>query len=420
MKFLTASEDTGSIKEIVCSRGTDTSKQDATQPTSITNICNEEGASLKTRVLQMEVTGDVLVASRLGGTLCVYDLNSETYDLLHVYTFEGLSKEDKSVSLVEDKKSDVIIVAFESGKVFLVNLNDKKFDLPPISLSLPTNKQISCLTMHPTQAGIIACGGKENDAQVIKLYEGTISHALFKSEKKAAKFFKPVVLFTAKNVKNNHLDLRSPIWIRKILFLDSAKPQGYDFLTVTRYGQLRIYDTTHGKRPIKDYPICDKAILEVGYTSAEQDDIVVTDTHGLLAKFSLTAVDEKAYKTNSASAGKVVKPVAKLLGKYTGGNTGAIYGLDVVNDLLASGGLDRYLRVYDVQSREVVAKVYIGTQINEVIILDDEDEVDENEVVEPKRTREQIEEDAEKEEEELWNQLGDVAEDEQPKKKRRV
>lgn len=401
MKILAASEDTGSVKEITCVRGTDTSKKDGVQPRSMKSICDEEGTGLKTRVAKMEISGDYLVASRLGATLCVYDTTSENYDLLHVYHFEGVLTDDKPIALLEDKASEVLVVAYESGKLFLVSLNNGKFDLAPIETSAPTNSPITCLAIHPTMVGTFACGGRENDAQVFRLYTHKLTLQDFKDPAKASKEMSNAraTLFKAKNVKNDHLDLRCPIWISQIQFLDDSARDSFKFITVTRYGQLRIYDTAHGKRPVKDYPICDKPILAMTYTNAQQDEIIVTDTHSLVGQFSLSAVDQKAFKTNSASAGKIVKPVAKLLGKYTGGNTGAVFDLDVVDDLVATGGLDRYVRVYELGSREVAAKVYIGTQINSVIILETEDE-------DPSEKRDQDAVEGE-EEEDIWKQLGD-------------
>ena len=400
MKFLAACEDTGSVKEIVCVHGTDTSKQDKPQPISIRNVCNEEGTSAKSRVLHMEISGDYLIALRADDTLRVYDINTEEYDLLKTYQLSKTNKDDFPVSLVEDKTNEVILATYSSGRIFFVNLDDGKFELPPISIQLDTKKPISCISLHPVEPNVVVFGGQENDARIIRLYdEASIPAQVFTSEEAKETFFgSQKVLFAARNVKNDHLDLRPPIWITKVEFLDNKISGEYQFITTTKYGQLRMYDTKHGKRPKKDYPLCQKSIITLSFTNGDQEDIIISDTHGLVAKYSLEKVDQKAFKTHSASAGTIQKPVAKLLGKYTGGNTGAVFGVDVVDSLVATGGLDRYLRVYDVEDREVVAKVYLGTQINSVIVLDTEDETEENDD-EGKRKHE------ESDEEELWDQL---------------
>lgn len=412
MKILATSDDTGSIKEVICSRGTDTSKQDSIQPKSTRNVCEEEGTSVKTRILQLvNFKSTFLIGSRAGGSVSVYDINHEEYELVHNYQLP-VSGDDKPIALIKYEDSDVVFSAYESGRVFVIHLNNGFFDLKPFELQIPGNRPISAFVIHPHEHGVFACGGKENDLRVITMFKGKITEDIFKKET-CGKFFTPTVLFTAKNVKNDHLDLRAPVWISKILFFNEKPKDGYKLITATRYGQIRLYDTTHGKRPAHDYKVCDKPIISLNFADSEQEEIIISDTHNLVAKFSLAQIDSKAYKTNSASAGQIVKPVAKLLGKYAaGGNTGAIFGIDISdNTLIATGGLDRYLRVYDVKSRDICAKVYLGVQISDVIILDNEDE-EEEEAEDQKSSRHKkkrrvLNEEDESDEEELWQALED-------------
>lgn len=428
MKILVTSDDTGAVKEVICSRGTDTSKQDARQPKSIKNICSEPGASVRTRILHMvNFKSTFLVTSRLGGSVTIYDLNHEEYELIHTYQLP-ISNEDKPISLIELEEFDVVVVAFESGKVFFINLNNGLFDLDPIEIELPGKKGISAFINNPHEAGIFACGGKENDARVIRLFKGEISKEIFESGNKQ-EFFKAEVLFTARNVKNDHLDLRPPIWISKIRFFEEKPKDGYKFVTSTRYGQIRIYDTTHGKRPIHDFKVCEKPIVTLNFADSEEE-IIISDTHNLVAKYSLTQIDSKAFKTLSASAGEIIKPVTKLMGKFAaGGNTGAIVGVDIFDQIISTGGLDRYLRVYDINSRDIFAKVYLGVQVSDVLMLDSEDEEEEEDESEmgdkrrknlEKRRRKALEEENESDEEALWNQLEENNKTKIEKKKRRI
>ena len=85
------------------------------------------------------------------------------------------------------------------------------------------------------------------------------------------------------------------------------------------------------------------------------------------------------------------------MGKFTGGNTGATFGVHIYERIVAFAGLDRYLRVFDLESREILAKVYLGVEVSALLILDDEDTEDE----ETKKRKRKEEED----DEELWNQL---------------
>lgn len=405
MKFIVSSDDTGAAKEVVCNRGTDTSKQDATQPISIKNYFTEPSASLKTRINHLlSFNYQYIIGTRLGGQVSVYDLNEEIkeeegeeeeeekFKLLHNFELP-VDKDDKPIALLKVEILESVIVAFESSKLFLIHINDK-FDFKPLEIKLPEAKPISAFTINPEFENIIALGGKEVDLQVIKLFNDKINSTIFK-KKNYEKKFVPEIIFKAKNVKNDHLDLRVPIWITNILFSKAEK--GYKLITSTGYGQIRLYDTTEGKKPRKDYQVTDKAIVTLSYGNDEQSEIIITDTHSLMAKYSLTKIDERAFKTNSASAGDIIKPVPKLLGKFTGGNTGATFGVQVYEDIVAFAGLDRYLRVFDLESREILAKVYVGVEVSSLLVLDDEDEEDEET---RKRKREEEEED-----EELWNEL---------------
>ena len=84
------------------------------------------------------------------------------------------------------------------------------------------------------------------------------------------------------------------------------------------------------------------------------------------------------------------------MGKYQeGGNTGAIFGVLCFKDtFVATGGLDRYLRVYDLETREMVSKVYMGSQIADILFLEGEEEEESEEEV-----------DEEEENNALWDEL---------------
>mmetsp|Transcript_12416 Transcript_12416/g.12456 ORF Transcript_12416/g.12456 Transcript_12416/m.12456 type:complete len:121 (+) Transcript_12416:779-1141(+) len=50
------------------------------------------------------------------------------------------------------------------------------------------------------------------------------------------------------------------------------------------------------------------------------------------------------------------------------GSKGSIRGLAVASDFVACVGLDRYLRVYDHETREAMANVYLKQKLNSVLI----------------------------------------------------
>lgn len=413
MKILVAADDTASGKLVECNRGTDTSKQVAPQPKSIENCFTIPKFNYSSRIKHLiNYNYRYFIASRIDGTVSVYDYEedpsaektlaedekdeldtkAELFKHLHDYKVP-IAASDKPIGLFKLEKLDSISIPYTSGRTFLIYVGDFKFE--PFEIELPNESPIEAFAVNPEHENIIAYGGKEVDLKVLELHDEKINSSVFKKDYK--KHFNPKVVFAAKNVKNDHLDLRIPIWITNILFFKNDSKNNYKVLTSTHYGHLRIYDSTHGRKPMKNYQVSQDPILTLTFSDEGQKEVIITGPNSLIAKYSLTLIDEKAFKTNSATAGEIVKAVPKLLGKYTGGNTGASYAVEVLENVVAVAGLDRYLRVFDVESRELLARVYLGVEVSSLIVLDDEDEEEE----EVKRKREaEVEED-----EELWNQL---------------
>lgn len=400
MKLLVTADETGAIKEVVCSRGTDTSKKTATQPKLVRTIeSTKENANVRTRAQFLTVFDDrYLLALRRGGELSIYDSSSDEYSLLHTHKLP-VDPNDKPIALHTDEEHQLAVVSFESSKTYVIPLKEEGF-ADPIAVELGTEKAISALAQNPYDLGVYAFGGNENDLQIVRLYstenvENSIKEGHFAVEN----------LFQAENVENDWLDMRVPIWITRILFRQAQK--GYRVVTGTKYGQIRVYDTTEGREPLGDYKVCEKPVVLLQFADDDDNEVILCDTHIFVARLSLVQIDPKGYKTHSALAGTITRPTPKLLGKYAaGGNTGAIFGVAVEGEVVAMGGLDRYVRVYDVKTRAVLAKVYVGTQISDVVLLDTEDEAAPVEVsVVKKRRRVKTEEEEEQEDEEVWRQL---------------
>ncbi|PWA01246.1 hypothetical protein BB558_002667 [Smittium angustum] len=77
-------------------------------------------------------------------------------------------------------------------------------------------------------------------------------------------------LFKAKNVADNYLDMRSPVWVTNIEFL---KPETFDTTKIvigTGYGQVRVYDTTASNKPVLDWKIIDEPISSMTVANNQQ------------------------------------------------------------------------------------------------------------------------------------------------------
>lgn len=431
MRLLVSADEIGGIKEVVCNRGTDTSKKDGQKPKSVTALEDETKAfTSRSRVVFMKQYKDqYLVSIRLDGTLRINELTEENeeepFKLLHSYKL-SIKQGDKPVSLSCIESQDIIVVASKFKKIFVVYLNDNKFDVEPKEVELEGNKEIEDFVSNPNEIGVFAYGGKEIDLKIIRLF--SIDKKISKKTFENKEFLKIEKILDCKNVPNDHLDMRVPVWISKIKFFEEENSEGYKLITATRYGQLRLYDTSKSESPLNDFKINEKPLITLNFANEDQNEIIVTDTHKLVAKYTLSKIDPHGFKISSASAGTIIRPTPKLLGKYSeGGNTGATFGADFAYEegLVAVGGLDRYLRVFEIETRKIVAKVYVGTQISDILFLDAEDEEEEVEdggerkvQIKTKKRNITTAEDEESDEEDLWNQLEDNTTEKQKKRKK--
>ncbi|ODV97063.1 hypothetical protein PACTADRAFT_48828 [Pachysolen tannophilus NRRL Y-2460] len=378
MRILAAADDSGSLKEIICKRGTDTSSQKATQPDSIKTHCVE------TRLCKIQnfiIYQNYIICARSDGKICFYDNSvqgdKEVEDYLVVKEFVGCfaNKEDVFISLFES--FGLIYSCTQGGKITIIDPEDLNKKQKNYSVKSP----VCAFIAHPLQKNIFAYGGQENDLKIISLIP----------KKNDDSEFELKIIFQGKNVKNDKLDLRVPIWISKIMFIDiTVTGDTYKLITATRYGQIRKYDTSHGRKPIADFKVSEKPLLTLSRTD-NPNEIICSDTHVTTAKFDISN--------------------GKLIGKYKGA-VGSIQSLNsyLEGNLLVTGGLDRYVRVFDLDSREQIAKIYIGSQISCVMMLDDEQDMEEEETTtkdknERKKKRVYTEAQEKEEEEALWNEL---------------
>lgn len=391
MKILASSDETGTIKEVICPRGTDTSKKDGIKPTSVTKVCLEPNPSSKSKVMSMTTVDEYLITLRITGDLCIYNLAD--YELIK----EIHLSDEKPVSLVNYGHLNSVIVAFENNVIYAVEL--KNFKSKEIQLPVHEDdkgKVISTFVANDFKDGVFAYGGEEYDIKLISLYKKPNTSSFTETK------FKPEFIFVAENVENDFLDLRVPISIKQIRFFETDK-----FISVTKYGQLRMYDTNESKQPINDFKIGPKPIIQA---VLHDENVILSDTTSLICKYSLTKIDANATRINSASAGELRRPSVKALGKFTeGGNTGATPALFNFEDkYVVAGGLDRYVRVFDINTRKLIAKVYVGTQISSIILLSDEPEendieAESSKISKKKRVNKEV--DDEDDEEEMWNEL---------------
>jgi len=179
---------------------------------------------------------------------------------------------------------------------------------------------------------IVATGG---DEEMLKLWDLSTAQPTWK----------------ARNVPNDKLDLRVPVYVRDLDFI--PKSTTAKLVTGTAYHQIRLYDTKASQRPVwtikpTDRAVCSVLALSDGHTIVSGDG--AGDTY---------MVDIR----NSTIVGKLK------------GVGGAVTCLQQSDDgkYLASASLDRFVRVYSTASRTLVNKVYVKQRLRACLFFPDQD-----------------------------------------------
>lgn len=152
-------------------------------------------------------------------------------------------------------------------------------------------------------------------------------------------------IFTAKNVRNDWLDLRVPEWIRDLAFI----PDSEKIVTCTGHHQVRVYDpASPQRRPVMEAQFGEYPLTALSLPSTPGS-VVVGNTQGQMAVLDLRK--------------GLVRGCLK-------GLAGAVRGLQChpTLPLVASCGLDRFLRIHSLEDRTLQHKVYLKSRLNCVLL----------------------------------------------------
>uniref|UniRef100_L7LYM0 Uncharacterized protein n=1 Tax=Rhipicephalus pulchellus TaxID=72859 RepID=L7LYM0_RHIPC len=200
------------------------------------------------------------------------------------------------------------------------------------------------MRQHPRKEGIVATGGKENE---LKLWD-------------LENLQKPV--FTAKNVKNDFLDLRVPVWVTDMDFMNDSEK----IIAITGHHQVRVYDpNSRQRRPVVDFEFDEYPLTCLSLTPRPEQ-VVVGNSHG---RVGLLDIRRKGMV-------HVYKGVA--------GSIRAVCCHPTL-PIVASCGLDRFVRVHDLHSRLLITKLYLKSRLNCLLMrtdftVEDEEENKDKEV----------------------------------------
>lgn len=213
---------------------------------------------------------------------------------------------------------------------------------------------------------LVATGGKENDLKVWNL---------------AANGKEPI--FRAKNMPDNWIQLREPVHITCIDFLDQNRiVVGTAHHQVTLYfmyylrflynrvifQKVRVYDIKSGiRRPVANFIFGQHPITACLAVPNEPNRVIVANTFG---DVQMLDIKQTASKQQQSNLQKADQPCLGLQ-KYKGfqGTVKSMQLAQLVNNestsfYLATCGLDRFLRVHSIESGQLAAKVFLKSRLN--------------------------------------------------------
>lgn len=172
--------------------------------------------------------------------------------------------------------------------------------------------------------------------------------------------------WAAKNVRHDFLDMRVPVAVDDIVFLngapdssplkrkrDSSTPAGptNTIAVCSRHRYIRIYDTRVQRRPVQDIMHGERPWTRIA-ASADSRHIVVGDTTGEVLQF-----DVRTMKVS----------------RRFGGPVGSIRGLSChpTAPYVAACGLDRHLYVHNSNTGKLVGKFYLKQRLNGCVFTDE-------------------------------------------------
>jgi len=304
---------------------------------------------------------------RRDGSACIFDSQTNEFST-------PLCCGSSPVCGVVALPQNVVVTCTEKGLLKL--WKPKEDDIAVYDEACATEKQVGSdirTVVTNTTCTLLATGGQEND---LKLWN-------------VENFSKPV--FAAKNVRNDFLNLRVPVWVTAAQFLKDSENE---IVVGTGNHTVRTYDTRVKRRPVLDVTYHEHPITAISVTN-DNKTVVVGNSAGFVGEVDLRT------------------------GLQVGGFKGICGGIrDIVchetQPYMVVCGLDRFVRVYDLKSRRLEKKVYLKSNLNCLSVTSDELQLThESQEVGRKRTKEEDEEADIKEEEEdegVWESMQVVKE----------
>merc|ERR1711874_31931 len=214
-------------------------------------------------------------------------------------------------------------------------------------------------------------------------------------------------VFRAKNVTPDFLELRVPVWVSDIAFINSQT-----VATCSRHGHIRLYDTRSSSS--RRRPVSQLTWTEKGEDLALTAIAATQDTNQVLVGSAQGKVGLWDFRKGVGDKG--------LFRKYNG-CVGSVRDIATAGPYFCTVGLDRFLRVFAVGTKRPVDKMYLKSRLNCALMVSDFDpekvvkEEEEEEKVDNGEDSdiEIIEDEDDNDNEAFWNNMEEIKE--KPKRK---
>ncbi|ORE03110.1 hypothetical protein BCV72DRAFT_36979 [Rhizopus microsporus var. microsporus] len=224
---------------------------------------------------------------------------------------------------------------------------------------------------HPVQTHIFAIGGKDQDLRVYNIEEllkdkefevtdaagpqkNTSTH-----KKKSTK--NTGLIFQAKNVKNDFLDLQQPVWIHDLQFMNKEATK---IVVSTHYHQFRLYDTKAGRRPVINAEI-GKHPIKVLSVGKDFNHVLFADTMGTVGTIDIRTGKRAAQYKGFTGACTALATAPQPEFEEENNNS--------KEQFVISTSLDRFLRIHETSTvyRNIVEKNYLKQRLTCLLVDQD-------------------------------------------------
>lgn len=336
MKLTVALADSGSLKSYSFTKKTDTSnKESEAAEASVIHTAGEGPKKAQTVLFVAKTDRGSLIYARKNGKLFKDEDEIAQLDAQPV----GLSIYTSAVT----KKSYIVAFSAE-GEIFVVDetgdeKGSRKLDHKISAVGVNPKDPLHFAVADPSDFPNIYTTKLGLDASEGKL-EFTLDEQWRAKEKESSRVYPP---------GNNT--------VSGIVFLPGEETK---LVTATSRGVLALYDTSDAKGlPEASVQASKDGIRSIVADPSHPKTVLIGDTRTTVSRWD-------------------VEPF-KLLGNYKG-VSGSTRSLAIRGQYLAVGGLDRYIRVYDIAKRTPAGKVYTGEQVEEVHFDTHDEEEDHHEM----------------------------------------